>query len=117
MPSTAPTLPLAAAIAYQNLLEQAAANHLSTKLTAYAAAMSPLFSDAIPNDRPVGNWLVPISAAAATCGVRGTITAQVAAADLVYRICWAAEAMFNAGFISSAQHVAALAAYNTTIGV
>lgn len=52
----------AAYITYQQLAILWTAGTLETTVALYSADLAPLFEDQVPNDRPVGNWLVLIDA-------------------------------------------------------
>lgn len=106
-------------LSYPQMSLQWAANTLDTSAASFAAAASPLFSDGIPNDRPVGNWLILID------GLVSTLPAGLVGqkdfnqlVEYVARMCIAAFTI-NAQsppMISNAQAAALLAAWNAAFG-
>lgn len=93
-------------------------NALKAQFLAFVAAAEPIFLDPIPNDRPVGNWLIPMQAVAAVPTVgQPDIVGFNERVEYLYRICLAGQSQFdNGALISAAQRDALLAAWNTTIG-
>ena len=124
----AATLEQAAALCDQQLrlkAQAAPADTLKTALGTFNTAAASIFPDEIPNNRPVGNWLIPLSQIQLTMTPNGVVgpdpananyTAVRNAVDAVYRMCWAAQAAIDAALCTGAQGVALLAAWNTAFG-
>jgi hypothetical protein len=97
---------------------------LAPNLIAFHAAASPLFEDAVANDRPVGNWFVLLSAAIVRVQnppqnlfvTNDDIPALNLASEILYRLCYAAVGAYTYNLISIAQRDALLAAWNAHIG-
>ena len=104
-------------LGYPQLTLQWIANTLKANVQSFSNAVSPLFEDAVVNDRPIGNWLVLIDA----------LVSQIPAVDVpetqfnqlveyVGRMCLACFVAFNSGLVSATQNNAMLAAWNTIFG-
>jgi hypothetical protein len=104
-------------LSYPQMTLQWIANTLDTSVPAFSAAVSPLFEDAKPNDRPVGNWLVLIDALASELPATDVPNVQFnQIVEYVGRMCLAGFVALNEGTITNAQAVALLAAWNTAFG-
>jgi len=118
----AASLPFAASLSYDRASVHWAANTLPAALTAFATAASAFFEDAVPNDRPIGNWLVLIRGLATQMGAApyntnpGSLVTFNQAVEYLFRICWAANYARADGLISAAQVTGLLTAWNTNIG-
>lgn len=92
------------------------ANTIRTKVAAFIVAAAIPFSDTTPNDRPVLNWLVPLTALSTQMTANAdTPLPQAmfnAAVDYIYRMCFAGAFAQSAGRITNAQAAALLAAWN-----
>lgn len=80
-----------------------------------------LFPDAVPNNRPVANWLVPLSSIQEQMVTLAQDPSRAyqgmnLAADVVSKMCWAGSKMQDAGLITAGQETALLAAWNTAFG-
>jgi hypothetical protein len=107
------TLQAAANDAYDFMFVWWQAGQLKARMTGFAAQMSPSFADDVPNDRTVGDWLIPIAALANTMGAAvQPLTQFNASVQYIYRICWQADAMRTANLISAAQATAVLNQFN-----
>jgi hypothetical protein len=94
------------------------ANTLDTAFNAFVAAASPIFEEAIPGDRTVGDWIIlmrSLSAQATFTDSPMPLALFTQAVELTYRICYAGFAL-EGDTISSAQATALLAAWNAHIG-
>lgn len=94
------------------------AGTLRTNFLAFTQAVIPIFDDARPNDRPVGNWLVPIAAIPADVPAE-TPESQAfvqGCQNLLFRICFAGADQLALGNITNTQATALLAAWNAQIG-
>jgi hypothetical protein len=99
---------------YDSMFVFWAVGQLKFRMTGFCALAAQSFSDALPNDRTVGNWLIPMQALAESMGAGVVPVTQFnAAAQYVYRICWQGDAMDTAGLITNAQATALLLAYNS----
>lgn len=79
--------------------------------------VSPIFDDNRPDDRPVGNWLVPLKGLEQNFAVGVLPLVQFdQAVDYIYRLCLAGAAQLAEGLITNTQATALLAAWNTRIG-
>lgn len=121
----------AAQDAFVNCAAKTGNGQLKSALSDFVAAVnqSPqltggTFPDQAPNNRPISNWFIPIvdlsSGMSATA--QYSLLEVDQAANLVYRICWAAFAAAGPpsntqgpGLIDTAQYAAMLAAYNASI--
>lgn len=120
--ATATTLPHAAGQAFDNLFALWAAgnNQLKNALAGFSALVLPIFPDAEPVGRPVGNWAILMSSLAFqmppfSTPQRVPYEQLVAAANYVYKTCWlAARATPSAPAVTNAQQTALLAAYNAS---
>lgn len=100
-----------------SLLWTAGLAQLRTALNNFIVGASPLFEDAVANDRPVGNWLIPMKSIAAVMpGVAVPIGQLNNAVEVLYRMCYAAYINFQRNLITSDQAVALLALWNTLFG-
>lgn len=114
----AATLTEAAYLTYEQCGILWTANTLRNKYEAFLEDVSPIFSDSQPNDRPVGNWLIPMYALL-TQVEAATPEEQVflnTCVQYIYRICYAGYIMNSDGFISNTQATQLLAAWNANIG-
>lgn len=94
-----------------------AAATLKTRIGLFITAVSPIFEDAVPNDRPVGNWLVLMKALHSQMGAGVLPEVQFnEAVEQLYRICLAGAAQLAASLITNTQATALLAAWNAQIG-
>lgn len=100
--------------AYDNMYVQWNTGQLKSRLTSFASQCSPFFKEGNPNDRTVGNWLIPIQALAANMSAGVTpLSLFNDAVQYIYRMCWQADAMQTAGLISATQANAVLVNYIT----
>ena len=109
----------AAGLAYENLYIPWQTNLLKAKLNNFNFQLNGTFLDAVPTDRPVGNWFIPSTALArAMPSANVSLSDLNAAAQLIYRICWATDAARNTSppLITLAQYNAVLTAYNGVWG-
>ncbi len=91
---------------------------LITKLLTFSSNVAAQFSDTRPNDRPVGNWIIPFQAFAVfmqTAPIRVPTNLNTAV-QFVYRICYATNQLNVQGLISGAQATAVLTSYNALFG-
>lgn len=97
---------------------QALASNLRVAILGFINQAATSFSDAVPNDRPVGNWLILIQSELATLPANGTGTAAdiARATAVLYRICFAGDQAFSDNLITTAQRNALLAAWNDNLG-
>ena len=111
------TLTIAAGASYTDCNGKTGSGVLKSALASFAAAMPPIFPDAIQNNRQVGNWAIPIQALSASMSASlGFSTVQLnLAADLIYRACFAGVKAQANGFITAGQGTSLLAAYNAFI--
>jgi hypothetical protein len=107
----------AAHLSYARASVHWAAGNLKTQLAAFIAAIRPVFEDAIPNDRPVGNWIVLLQNTADQMDPGVTPeTIFNTAVEQLYRICSAGAAQLAANLITAPKAAALLAAWNAQIG-
>lgn len=115
----AANLTSAAALTYDQMRIKAliTGSSIKTQLTSFIAAVNPIVPDSIPNNRPVGNWLIPMAALAQTMrGLDMSLSDFNLAVDYVSKLCSVANVQRNAGLITVAQGTALLAAWNTAFG-
>lgn len=113
--ATEPDLETAGYQAWNNLQPFWVVGTLKTKLAAFASsALYDLFPEQQPNNHPVTNWLVQISALAAT--MNGAAFADAGAlrdaVNFVYRLCFMTAQLQTQTLITAPQAAAVLAAYN-----
>lgn len=104
-------------LSYPQMTLQWVADTLDTTVPAFSTAVNGTFEDAVPNDRPIGNWLILIDALAdqlPATDVPETMFNQIV--EYVGRMCLAGFVALNSGLISVAQANALLAAWNATFG-
>ena len=100
--------------AYDNMFVFWNLGQLKARLAGFATLCSSSFKEGSPNDRTVGNWLIPIQALAASMPAGVTPLSQFNdAVQYVYRMCWQADAMQTAGLISATQANLVLLSYLT----
>lgn len=94
------------------------AGTLRTSILAFTQQVLPIFDDARPNDRPVGNWLVPIAALPIDVEAQSpeSQTFVQGCQNLLFRICFAGSDQLALGNITNTQATALLAAWNANIG-
>lgn len=93
------------------------ASTLKAKFGLFIDAVQVTFKDDIPNDRPVGNWLILMKSLHSQMGAGILPEVQFNdAVEQLYRICLAGASQLAAGLISGAQAAALLAAWNAQIG-
>lgn len=113
----------AANLTPQNLRPLWEGDTLKTKMVAFWQQIQPSFSEEIPNDQPIINWISLIAAFSpyilnfaanqapgTTPYAGGTITTFETAVDYIYRIC---KFGFYYSLITPVQKTAILTAYNT----
>ena len=113
--ATEPDLETAGYQAWDNLQPLWVNGTLATKLTAFASpALYALFPEQAENNHPVTNWLVQISALAAT--MNGAALADAGAlrqaVQYVFRLCFMTSQLQIQTLITAPQAAAVLAAYN-----
>lgn len=113
----AASLPDAANLSYAQANLSWVAATLKADLAAFVAEVSPFFEDAVPNNRPVGNWLVLMSAlSTAMSSVAVSNSDFDTAVEYLFRICYAGVIAGSQGRITGAQSAGLLAAWNTHFG-
>ena len=107
----------AAAMSFYDCSQKAAVGALKAGLASLVSTAIATFPDSVANNHPVADWFVPIQALSTSMSgsVTYTQTQLNQAANLVYRICWAGQAMLDAGLITAPQAAVLLAAYNAAI--
>lgn len=112
--ATEPDLETAGYMAWQNLQPFWITGTLKAKLTAFASSLYDVFPEQAPNNHPVTNWLVQISALAAT--MNGNASADTGAlrdsVQFVYRLCFMTAQLQIQTLITAPQADAVLDAYN-----
>ncbi len=104
-------------LSYPQMTLQWIADTLDTTVPAFSASITGTFEDAIPNDRPVGNWLILIDALASELPAIDVPEVQFnQIVEYVGRMCLAGFVAFNEGLISAGQANALLAAWNAAFG-
>lgn len=117
--ATASNLKEAAYLTYDQLgLVFPGMQTLHTKLADFITACDVVVPDAQPNNRPVGNWLIPMSSleyAMRNAGPNENCPQLYLdrMVDMVSKLCWSAYANT---LITNAQRTAILAAWNTAFG-
>lgn len=107
----------AAHLSYTRASVHWAAGNLRTKLTAFITAVRPIFEDAIPNDRPVGNWIILLANTEGSMSAGVTPESQFnTAVEQLFRICSAGASQLAAGLITAGKATALLTAWNAQIG-
>jgi len=116
MPPAA-NLRAAANASFLNCSNQFAVGALKTALADFVTQGIVDFPDTVANNRPVGNWFVPIQSLSTSmnASLAFTLSQLDEAANLVFRICMAGDAIQTAGLITAPQAAALLAAYNANI--
>lgn len=113
---SSPTLDDAAYQSYANMATLSAANTLKTQLAAFCTTALAIFPNETPSNHPCANWLVLLSALAEQMPATNVpFTSLVVSADYMWRLCMLAFTLKAQGFITTAQGVALLAAYNADI--
>jgi len=113
----AATLTEAAHLTYVRARPRWAAATLKASLALFITDVSVIFSDTIANDRPVGNWLIPLYALSSNLPAGVLPVADFnAVVDGIYRLCMAGAAQLSATLITAPQGAALLAAWNARIG-
>lgn len=93
------------------------ANTLDTVVPAFASDVDDDFDDNVPNDRPIGNWLVLIDALASQLPATDVPEDQFnQIVEYVGRMCLAGASALAEGRITAGQGAALLAAWNTRFG-
>ncbi len=111
----------AAGLAYDNLYTKWALGYLQyfPALLSFVQALASnpnLFPESAPNNHPIANWLAVISAYSVDL-TPNTLPALVQlneGAQLIYRICWCADALRTANLITAPQAAAVLTQYNAS---
>lgn len=113
----ASTLAEAAGAAFDNLQIRWRTNGMKNALTQFFNNGNPLFPDSEPSNQPLGNWFIYLGSLATTMAATNVpILELTQAAEIVYRLCWLAQASLTNGLISPTQATALLAYYNVFIG-
>lgn len=92
---------------------------LKTQFRNFCTAVAPLFSDTVENDRPVGNWLIPMWALSSemTGSIADVSEGQFnQVAQYLWAMCQSGFQAKQQGRITAAQSAALLAAWNLYIG-
>lgn len=111
--ATATTLPEAAFQAYSNLYTLYLANTLKTQVAAFCAAILPTFPDETPDGRPVANWATLLYVTSSQMPSSSVpYTSLNDAATQLYKLCFMAQALKDAGLITASQASAVLTQYN-----
>lgn len=95
------------------------ADTFDTKFAAFVTACAAIFEDARPNDRPVGNWLVPMWALSVTLSAQSSEPSNdqfSLGVDYLFRICFAAAFAQAQSRITNTQATAMLTAWNSAFG-
>lgn len=93
-----------------------AAGTIRVKVQAFIVAAALVFDDNTPNDRPVGNWLIPLTSVSTQ--MNSTVGNPVAQSlfnitvDYIYRMCMAGFVAQAQSRISAPKAAALLAAWN-----
>ncbi len=103
---------------YSQLSTWWADDTLRSTIVAFYTSANPLFQDSVPNDRPVGNWLVLIKAALSQMPTVGQATLEQfnQIVEYVFRMCFAGYTMAAAGLITGAQATALTDVWNNSFG-
>jgi hypothetical protein len=114
----ATTLTEAAYLSYDQCGIHWNAGVLRDAFSEFLPAASAIFSDSRPDDRPVGNWLVPMYALLTQVEAASPESQRFldSCVQYLYRICYAGYVMRQQGLITNAQAVSLLAAWNAHIG-
>lgn len=99
-------------------LENQTAGSIVTQFTAWNAAIQPIFSTNVQNDRVVRNWLVRSELLQAQLPA-GTVLNPSQRQQVIEVVCpllYATLGAFQNSLITLAQHDAVLAAWNATFG-
>lgn len=115
----AANLSSAATLSYSQVSLTWYALTLKAKFAAFITDVSPLLEDSKPNDRTVGNWLIPMQAlsTAMSSSLAAVTEAQFnGVVEYLYRFCYAAAFAQAQLRITNAQAVALLAAWNARFG-
>lgn len=116
----AATLEEAANLSYARISVKWAANTVRANTNAFIIACALVLDDNSPNDRTVGNWLIPLNAQATQMGLNtGNPMPQAlfnTLVEYVYRMMMAAAYAQIQSRITTAQSNAILAAWNTNYG-
>ena len=112
----ATSLPIAAGQAYDNLHIRWQANQLHSNLVLFCENTLNIFPQAEPGGNPVSNWITVLWALADQLPATNVpITQLTDCAEIVYRLCWMASALFNNG-VTFVQQALLLSKYNIYIG-
>jgi hypothetical protein len=117
--SVAATLAEAAGLTYDNLFVPWQLGLIfRNKLLIFASDVNTFFPDEPQNNRPIGNWTIPLLSFVTPLTAADNRNLEVLnkAVDFVYRICWAGQFAFNAGLITSGQADDLLDSYNSLFG-
>jgi hypothetical protein len=116
--ATADNLAQAAYLSYDQMAILWTANTLRDNYETFLGQVSPLFKDGVPNDRPVGNWFVPMYGLLTQVEEATPETQDFfnAAVQYMYRLCYAAYEMNAQGLITNTQAQDLLTAWNDTFG-
>lgn len=97
------------------------ATAIHSALSDFVTAVDVVVPDSQVNNRPVGNWLIPmstlvlyISGSAPNTAIPLNLFDQ--AVDMVSKLCWAATEAIARGLMTAGQGVTILAAWNTSFG-
>ena len=115
----AANLTSAADLSYARLSVKWAAFTLPADLQSFIVAAAPFFDDNVPSDRPVGNWLVLLTAVRQNMVGMGTPLPQEifnTCVDYVYKMCFAGATAQSQSRISGTQAAGLLAAWITYFG-
>lgn len=113
----AATLTEAAHLTYVRSRSKWTAGTLQAAVLGLINDTSPIFDDNRPNDRPVGNWLVPLKGLQENFAVGVLPLVQFdQAVTFIYRLCLAGAAQLAEGLITNTQATALLTVWNARIG-
>jgi hypothetical protein len=112
----ATSLPAAAGQAFDNLHVRWQANQLRTNLSLFCEQTLVIFPQSAPDSNPVSNWITVLWALSSQLAATNVPIVQLTqAAEIVYRLCWMASALFGHG-VDFVQQATLLAKYNVFIG-
>lgn len=116
----AATLEDAANLSYARISVKWAANTVRANTNAFIIACALVLDDNVPNDRTVGNWLVPLNGLATQMAADSNNPMPQSLfntlVEWVYRMMMAAAYAQSQSRITTAQANALLAAWNTNYG-
>lgn len=111
-------LAAAAGAAFDNLQIWWGTNNLKSRLQLFWTSILPTFVDADVPSRPVSNWITVLAALTSQLAATNVPIGQLTeSADVVYRLCWMAQALKDMGQITPTQASSLLAFYNTYLNV